>query len=124
MSSSSSTTGLRTTTPTERIIAPNQPSLHCRVFLNEVLAKYTRKSDHFGLKTWNWLHCDKARDLVLCYICVNARIEGNVSSGHNDDDSHTTFSNSGYSNWKDATVNFKRHEHSDQSEQILHEFFY
>ena len=27
MSSSSSTTGLRTTTPTERIIAPNQPSL-------------------------------------------------------------------------------------------------
>ena len=62
---------------------------------------------------------------MLCYICVNARIEGNVSSGHNDyDDSHTTFSSSEYSNWKDATVNFKRHEQSDQSEQILHEFFY
>ena len=57
---------------------------------------------------------------MLCYICVNARIEGNVSSGHND----TTFSSSGYSNWKDATVKFKRHEQSDQSEQILHEFFY
>ena len=38
------------TTPTERIIVPSQPSLHCRVFLNEVMAKYTRKSDHFGLK--------------------------------------------------------------------------
>ena len=60
---------------------------------------------------------------------MNARIEGNVSSGHNDysiiyDDSHTTFSSSGHSNWKDATVKFKRHEQSDQSEQILHEFFY
>ena len=59
---------------------------------------------------------------MLCYICVNARIEGNVSSGHND--SHTTFSSSGYSNWKDATVDFKRHEQSDQSVQILHEFSY
>ena len=69
------------------------------------MAKYTRKKRSFQaawFKTWNWLHYNEARDLVLCYICVNARIEGNVSSGHSD--SHTTtFSSSGYSNWKDAT---------------------
>ena len=44
MSSISSTTNLRTTTPTERIIAPNQPSLQAGCY-----GQIHSKSDHFKL---------------------------------------------------------------------------
>ena len=86
MSSSSSTTELRTTTPTERIIAPNQLSLQAGFPKRSYGQIHPRKRSFQAawFKTWNWLHYDEARDLVLCYICVNARIEGNVLSGRGD----------------------------------------
>ena len=89
MSSSSSTTELHTTT--DRIIAPNQPSL--QGFPKQSYGQINPEKRSFQaawFKTWNWLHYNEACDLVLCYTCVNARIEGNVSNcGHSD--SHTTF---------------------------------
>ena len=89
MSSSSSTTELHTTT--DRIIAPNQPSL--QGFPKQSYGQINPEKRSFQaawFKTWNWLHYNEACDLVLCNTCVNARIEGNVSNcGHSD--SHTTF---------------------------------
>uniref|UniRef100_H3A1E8 DUF4371 domain-containing protein n=1 Tax=Latimeria chalumnae TaxID=7897 RepID=H3A1E8_LATCH len=49
-----------------------------------------------------WLHYDQERDVVLCFFCMRA-----YSVCYNG-----CQANKGYSNWKDAAVNFARHEAS------------
>eukprot|EP00731_Ephydatia_muelleri_P008502 Em0004g840a len=58
---------------------------------------------------WHWLHYDSSQDLSFCHTCVKAVNEGKLSlaSGNIKD---SPFVCGGFSNWKDATVAFARHE--------------
>ena len=51
------------------------------------------------------MHYDEANDLAYCHICVSALKQKKMESN-----AEPSFISSGYSNWKDATVAFKKHQ--------------
>ena len=54
------------------------------------------------------LHYDEANDLAFCHICSVAYKDGKLNN-------HTldkAFIINGFSNWKDASVSFKKHDSS------------
>ena len=63
-------------------------------------------------KDWPWLHYVTETDSLLCYTCATAVQQRKLSSS-------TTcrmdeaFVSRGFSNWKNPTVSFKKHECSD-----------
>lgn len=58
--------------------------------------------------SYPWLHYDEALDLVFCHICARAEKEGKLMANCKD----SAFLSKGFSNWKDATEGFRRHERS------------
>ena len=58
---------------------------------------------------WPWLHYNELDDSAYCFICAKAIKEKKVKTGNMD----ACFISTGYTNWKDATCAFKRHEASD-----------
>ena len=67
-------------------------------------------SAHSGwFSTWPILHYDESKDVIYCHTCVTAikldrlRWSNNISE---------TFVTKGFSNWKDATSSFKKHQAS------------
>lgn len=69
--------------------APHQPS-ESFVYPKRTFRKKNvvwRSFQQAWFKQWTWLHYDEASDLAYCHICV-----------------------SGFCNWKDATVAFKKHQ--------------
>ena len=58
---------------------------------------------------WSWLHYDEDRDLAFCFTCVVAYQNNHLQSAHC---LEQTFISSGFSNWKDATAKFAKHEGS------------
>ena len=58
---------------------------------------------------WSWLHYDEDRDLAFCFTCVVAYLNNHLQSAHC---LEQTFISSGFSNWKDATAKFAKHEGS------------
>ena len=56
-------------------------------------------------KQWTWLHYDEANDLAYCHICVSA-----LKQKMKESNAEPSFVSSGFSNWKDATVAFKKHQ--------------
>ena len=99
---------------------PHQPSRF--VFPKREFGRQRRVNRSFQatwFQRWNWLHYDECQDIVFCYLCVKAYREKKLSSGLID----LSFISNGFSNWKDACVNFKAHEcsncHKESVEKIL-----
>ncbi len=75
--------------------------------------KRSCKSDWFG--KWKWLHYCENDDHVLCYVCVCAVKPNKMTVGRGD----AAFITKGFSNWKDGTIAFKKHEASSCHRQAL-----
>ena len=58
---------------------------------------------------WSWLHYDELNEAAYCFTCTKAIREKKVNTGTID----ACFVSSGFTNWKDATYAFKRHEVSN-----------
>ena len=87
---------------------PNQP-VDC-TFLRREFGKNKityRSFQRQWFKQWRWLHYDNTRDVAYCHYCVSAINSGKMQLSGNPQDS--TFL-SGFSNWKDATRCFHKHE--------------
>ena len=56
-------------------------------------------------KQWTWLHYDETNDLPYCQLCVSA-----LKQKMKESSAEPSFISSGFSNWKDATVAFKKHQ--------------
>ena len=61
-------------------------------------------------KKWEWLNYDVSQDCVLCFICCKAVKDGKVSVTKL---AESSFLVDGFTNWKDATTKFAKHESSD-----------
>ena len=56
------------------------------------------------------MHYNGAQDAVRCFTCCKAVKDGVVkTTGQRE----ASFLVNGYTNWKDATIKFGKHEHSD-----------
>ena len=80
-----------------------------REFGKTKMVKRAFQAQWFG--KWRWLHYDCSRDLAFCHTCVTAfkTSKLKLSSGNVKD---LAFLFAGFSNWKDATFAFARHEKS------------
>ncbi|XP_011404916.1 PREDICTED: uncharacterized protein LOC105313302 [Amphimedon queenslandica] len=58
---------------------------------------------------WKWLHYLEESDSVICFTCAQAVEEKKLRNPRME----TTFVVSGFTNWKDATASFRKHEASD-----------
>ena len=86
---------------------PHQPrsfAFPCRMFGKKNPVKRVFRSDWY--KKWRWLHYDEASDSALCFYCSKAEQEGKLRSTAKD----LSFISKGFTNWKDATEAFKKHE--------------
>ena len=89
--------------------SPNQPgdySFLSRKFGKSNIVSHAFQSSWFA--RWKWLHYDATQDLVFCHTCVVVAKTGKMKLGGNMKDS--IFLSGGFSNWKDATVGFVKHE--------------
>ena len=57
---------------------------------------------------WKWLHYNELDDLVFCHVCMKANAEGKLKCRALE----PSFVTRGFSNWKDATMLFRKHEES------------
>ena len=88
---------------------PNQPatlSFPKRTFGKKQTVNRAFQRSWF--KTWSWLHYDEATDASFCYYCGKADQEGKLRATNKD----LAFITKGFTNWKDATDCFRRHEKS------------
>ena len=58
-------------------------------------------------KSWPWLQYDEEKDVVYCHTCVRA-LKQKMTSSKID----AAFVFKGFSNWKDATISFRKHDSS------------
>ena len=89
---------------------PHQPksfSFPQREFGKTSVAKRSFQPQWF--ERWSWLHYDEDRDLAFCFTCVVAYQNNHLRSVSN---LEQTFISTGFSNWKDATTKFNKHEAS------------
>ena len=88
---------------------PHQPrTLHFpkRSFGQKRVVQVAFKAGWFD--QWNWLHYDEPGDIAFCHVCAKAEEEGKLKANTKD----LAFIQRGFSNWKDATERFRRHEQS------------
>ena len=88
---------------------PHQPrnfAFPCRTFGKKNPVKRSFRSDWYT--KWRWLHYDEASDVAFCFYCRKADQEGKLRSTNKD----LSFISKGFTNWKDATEAFKKHEKS------------
>lgn len=100
----------------KKIYRPNQPSsfnFPKKTFGQTKTVQRSFQPQWF--KSWTWLHYDELRDLCFCYICIQAHAEKKISSGYIDQ----CFISRGFSNWKDATSVFKKHDQSKCHREAL-----
>ena len=58
---------------------------------------------------WSWLHYREETDSAFCFVCTKAMVENKVRIRNMD----ITFISAGFTNWKDATSIFRKHEGSE-----------
>ena len=88
----------------------HQPSSFCfpqREFGKTSVVKRSFQRQWFA--RWPWLHYDEDQDLAFCFTCVVAYQNKQLQSVPC---LEQTFISSGFSNWKDATAKFAKHEGS------------
>lgn len=83
---------------------PNHPSISFKKDRNN------RRFQEDWFKRWSWLDWNFASESVLCFPCrmVSNQLDEHLFSKCNE----TAFVQTGFSNWKDATRCFKKHEGS------------
>ena len=89
-------------------LTPHQPSASF-VYPKRAFGKKNivwRSFQQAWFKQWTWLHYDEANDLAYCHICVSALKQKKMKESN----AEPSFVSSGFSNWKDATVAFKKHQ--------------
>ena len=57
---------------------------------------------------WNRIHYNEALDATFCHVYAGAEEEGKLKANSKD----LSFIQKGFTNWKDATEGFRRHEQS------------
>ena len=90
----------------ERIEVPNQPQEN---FPKRSFGKRERSFNPAWFKSFSWLHYCRESDTVICYICANAELKGNLRSAHNKE---SAFITTGFHNWKKAVSRFESHMNS------------
>ena len=90
---------------------PHQPrDIHFppRTFGKQCRVQRSFQSSWFA--KWQWLHYDVAQDAVRCFTCCKAVKDGRARiSGK----AEASFLTNGFTNWKDATAKFAKHECCD-----------
>ena len=87
---------------------PRHISFPPRRFGKQSPVQRSFQSNWFG--KWQWLHFDVARDAVRCFTCCKAVKDGRAKiTGQ----AEGSFLVNGFTNWKDATTKFTKHENSD-----------
>ena len=66
-------------------------------------------------KMEEWLHYNEALDVAFCHLCGKADQEEKLSSSMKDQ----AFLSKGFSNWKDGTESFQRHQESKCHQDAL-----
>ena len=90
------------------IISPNQPK-HCTEFQPRTYGCHERVFQASWFEKFPWLHYDKGFDVARCYICYRQHEKSTLNSCRNQEDA---FIKTGYSNWKNALENFRKHKKS------------
>ena len=67
--------------------------------------------------SYSWLHYDEANDIMFCHLCKQAATEKKLMASKCADEA---FTSRGFSNWKDATASFARHEQSKCHKEATH----
>ena len=86
---------------------PHQPKSFCfpkRSFGKKQVVQRAFKATWFD--QWNWIHYDESADVVFCHVCAKADEQGKLKASSKD----LAFLRKGFTNWKDATEGFRRHE--------------
>ena len=87
---------------------PRHISFPSRTFGKQSPVQRSFQPNWFG--KWQWLHYDVAQDAVRCFTCCKAVKDGRARiSGQ----AEGSFLVNGFTNWKDATTKFAKHESSD-----------
>ena len=87
---------------------PFQPTHIC--FPSRVFRKSSRVSRSFQASWFNafkWLHYDLGRDAAFCFMCSKALRDRKLFVRAHAETSYTV---SGFTNWKDPTCSFRKHE--------------
>ena len=63
-------------------------------------------------KSWPWLHYMEVTDSVICYTCATAGQQNKLTPSAASK-MYEAFVTTGFVNWKDATVSFRKHESSE-----------
>ena len=90
-------------------LTPHQPSTH--KFLKRSFGKNRVVEQSFQASwflKWKWLHYNESDDLVFCHTCMKANAEGKLKCRALE----PSFVTRGFSNWKDATMLFRKHKES------------
>lgn len=70
-------------------------------------------------QSWPWLHYDEEKDAVFCHLCVQGLKQRKITAGSAD----AAFVSKGFSNWKDATGSFRKHDscncHKEAVEKMI-----
>ena len=67
-----------------------------------------RSCQDIYFRSWPWLTYEESEDKVYCFTCITAARQHQVLHKRGD----PAFVRNGFSNWKDATVSFRKHEAS------------
>lgn len=111
MASSASDSAASTSDP-----GPHQPRSF--TFPSRSFGKKTVVSRSFQSKwfdKYKWLHYDEAMDAAYCYTCRKADEQNKLKSKYKD----SAFISRGFTNWKDGTVGFAKHEGSDCHKEAI-----
>ena len=60
-------------------------------------------------KTWPWLTYDVEKDVLFCHLCVKSLRAKKMAAKRAD----LSYTQKGFTYWKDATIAFKKHASSD-----------
>ena len=66
-------------------------------------------------KKYPWLHYNEATDSAFCFNCMTTATGGKIHSAKQDD----AFISCGFTNWKNATTAFKKHEDSKCHKEMI-----
>ena len=88
--------------------APNQPSGDYN-FPKRKFGGANRSFQSSWTKQFPWLHYNESNDSVFCWYCMRAAETQQLKSSK----SEVSFISRGYTNWKNATAGFRKHESTD-----------
>ena len=89
---------------------PHKPKLFQfpqREFRNTHVTKRSFQPQWF--EKWTWIHYSEGEALAFCFLCIVVYQNEHLNSVSN---LEQTFISTGFTNWKDATSKFKKHENS------------